>query len=58
MDTKDTFIPLTPAAIQILRELELQRQSILRGILAQAGYIGGNWELATDGSGLIRKDAQ
>lgn len=55
-NTKLDFIPLSPATIQILRELEIQKQATLRAVIAQAGVTGGNWEIATDGSGLTRTD--
>ena len=53
---KPDFIPLTPAALAILRELETQKQSVLRGFLAAHGVISGSWEIAQDGSGLVQKD--
>lgn len=54
--TRPDFIPLTPAAAAILRELEMQKQAILRGILAAHNIIGGSWEMAQDGSGMTRTD--
>ena len=58
MDNKQPdFIPLSASTIQILRELEVQKQATLRAVLAQAGVTGGNWELANDGSGLVRRES-
>lgn len=57
METKTTgFIPLSPATIQLLRELEIQKQAILRAVIAQAGVTGGAWDIAADGSGLVKID--
>lgn len=52
---KTDFVPLTPEGVQILREMEIRRAGFLDGILAAHGLRGGEWELATDGSGFTRK---
>lgn len=58
METKTPdFIPLSAATVQILRELEITKQATLRAVIAQAGVTGGNWEMANDGSGLVRRDS-
>ena len=36
----------------------LVKQATLHAVIAQAGIAGGNWEMAPDGSGLVRREVQ
>ena len=55
-EPKPDAIPLTPALLQKLRENEIRKQALLEGFLAASNVAGGQWEIATDGSALVRTD--
>lgn len=60
MTNTQNFIPLAPALVQKLRDNEIRshayRQGLLEGFMAAQNASDGQWELATDGSGLVRTD--
>jgi hypothetical protein len=62
MTSTHNFIPLSPALMQKLRDNEIRaqayRQGLLEGFAVAQNAGDGQWELATDGSGLVRKDSQ